>query len=352
MAAPLHPTRRPVRSAQLARILRRIGIALGVFVCIMTLGTVGFLHIGAGHASLGDALYMTLITVTTVGYSEIVPVHSTAERLFAGMVSLVGFGNLTFLFTSLTVFFLEADLDLSLRRRRMEKRIARLSGHYIVCGFGRVGRNVASELQATQRAFVAIEPVGTQFDDVAERFADLLYLNGDATDDDVLRVADIADAAGVFAVTGDDSVNLMITITARQLNPKLRVVARCHELRNVEKLRRVGADAVVSPDFTGGMRIASLMLRPAVVSFLDEMQRSEHKVRVEEVAMPAGFRPATLQATCPVGPDHVLIAVRSGKEWLFNPRPEFLLSEGDVLIVMTSPAGRQQLESALRAASD
>ena len=214
---------------------------------------------------------MTLITVTTVGYSEVVPLGTTAARLFGGFIALVGFGNLTFLLTSLTVFFLESDLDLSLRRRRMEKAIKKLSGHYIVCGFGRVGRNVGAELIATHRSFVAIDHIETQVDSHAEGFPDLLFLHGDASDDDLRGAADIADAAGVYAVTGDDSLNVMITITAKQLNPRVRVVARCHEVRNIEKLRKAGADSVVSPDFTGGMRIASMMLRPHVVSFLDEI---------------------------------------------------------------------------------
>lgn len=336
-------------SAQLGRILQRIWIALGVLLAILVVGSIGFRLIEGASGSMGKAFYMTLITVTTVGYGEVVPLRSFADQLFAGFIALVGFGTITFLFTSLTIFFLEADLDMSLRRRRMEKKIKQLSSHYIICGFGRVGRNVGSELQATQRGFVAIEPVGTQFEDLAERFPDLLYLHGDATDDDLLRAADIEDAAGVFAVTGDDSINLMITITAKQLNPKVRVVARCHEIRNIEKLRKAGADEVVSPDFTGGMRIASMMLRPHVVSFLDEMLRSEHHVRVEEVPLPADFAARTLGELKLGHPDYVLIAVRTGTNWIFNPAPDFRLETGQVMIAMASPAGRAALEATLKA---
>jgi voltage-gated potassium channel len=268
--------------------------------------------------------------------------------LFGGFISLVGFGTITFLFTSLTIFFLESDLDLSLRRRRMEKAIKKLSGHYIVCGFGRVGRNVASELRATQRAYVAIDHLDTQLDSQGERFPDLLFLQGDASDDDLLAAADIADAAGVFAVTGDDSLNLMITITAKQLNPQVRVVARCHEVRNIEKLRKAGADSVVSPDFTGGMRIASMMLRPHVVSFLDDMLRSEHRLRVEELALPNIFRSRPLGSLELSHPDYVLIAIRTGADWKFNPPADFELQAGQVLIAMASPQGRAALEEKLR----
>jgi voltage-gated potassium channel len=349
MSAHTRRRRRELRSAQLDRILRRIGIALVIFCGILLLGSIGFKLIGGPETSIGSALYMTLITVTTVGYGEFVPLSTTAERLFAGSIALIGFGNLTFLFTSLTVFFLESDLDLSLRRRRMEKRIQQLSGHYIVCGFGRVGRNVGSELVHTDRSFVAIDNVDTQLAGLNERFPDLLMLEGDASDDDLLHAANIHAAAGVFAVTGDDSRNLMITLSAKQMNPKLRIVARCHDVRNADKLRRVGADAVVSPDFTGGMRIASLMLRPSVVSFLDEMLRSEHKVRIEEVPLPEHFAPCTLADITPPKPDYVLIAIRSGKHWSFNPASDFALLAGQVLIVMASPAGRAQLEGMVTA---
>ncbi|MDB5887593.1 MAG: TrkA-N protein [Rhodocyclales bacterium] len=342
------PSKSLRHSAQLSRIRHRIHVALGVLVGILIVGSMGFKLIG-GHAyGMTDAFYMTLITVTTVGYSEVIPLGTTAARMFGGFIALVGFGNLTFLFTSLTVFFLESDLDLSLRRRRMEKAIKKLSSHYIVCGFGRVGRNVATELVATRRLFVAIDHVETQLDSLAEVFPDLLFLHGDASDDALLVAADIADAAGVFAVTGDDSLNLMITITAKQLNPKVRVVARCHEVRNIEKLRKAGADSVVSPDFTGGMRIASMMLRPHVVSFLDEMLRSEHRVRVEEFALPDSFRARSLAALELVHPDYVLIAIRTGKDWTFNPPGIFALQARQVLIVMASPQGRAAIEQKLR----
>lgn len=337
------------RSAQLNRILQRIVVSIGVFAAVQLVGTLGFLVVGAGHASVSDAFYMTLITITTVGYGEIVPLHGFGARLFAGAVALVGFGIITFLFTTLAVFFLESDLDLTLRRRRMEKRIRALRGHYIVCGFGRVGRNVATELMQTGREFVGIDHNEAQLEGAREHFPDLLYLRGDASDDDLLQAADIADAAGVFAVTGDDSLNLMITITAKQLNPKVRVVARCHEVRNVEKLRKAGADSVVSPDFTGGKRIASMMLRPHVVTFLDEMLRSEQKLRVEEVRVGETFTPRRLADLTLTHPEFILIAIRIDKDWIFNPQPELSLQPGQTVIAMATPKGRGVLENMLRA---
>lgn len=229
----------------------------------------------------------------------------------------------------------------------MEKRIKKLRQHFIVCGFGRVGRNVAHELQKTGRPFVAIDPEQSNFEEYREKFPNLLYLHGDASDDDLLSGADIADARGLFAVTGDDSRNLMIIITAKQLNPNLRIVARAHELRNVEKMRKAGADEVISPDFTGGMRMASAMVRPHVVSFLDEMLKSEKNLRVEEVVAPANFPVTPMGKLRLRSPDYILIAVRANNDWTFNPDDQYLLRAGDVIVAMTSTEGRAEIEQHL-----
>jgi len=339
--------RLPPRHTNLPRILQRFYYALAVLAAAILLGTLGFRFGAHPTPPWEDALYMTLISVSTVGYGEAVPLNSLGERILAAVVAIVGFGVLTFLFTSLSVFFLESDLDITLRRNRMEKQISKLKGHYIVCGFGRVGRNVAQELIATKRPFVAIDPNETFMHQQLELHPELLYLCGDASDDDLLLGADIEDAAGVFAVTGDDSKNLMIALTAKQLNPTIRVVARCHEVRNIPKLKKAGADAIVSPDFTGGMRIASAMVRPQVVSFLDEMLRTDLNLRVEEVAVPAGRAPIALGSVRDRSSAFVVVAVRANDKWQFNPGDDWQLGPGQIVIVMASPQGRAALEAAL-----
>ncbi len=338
---------RQQRPTQLPRILRRIAFAAGILLLLVVFGTLGFYFGSEPTPTWSDAFYMTMITVTTVGYGEVVHTDTFAERLFAGLLAVAGFGAITFLFTSLTVFFLESDLDYTLRRRRMEKQIKKLRHHFIICGFGRVGRNIGQELADTNRHFVAVDSDEAPLAAAKERMPGLLYLQGDAAEDETLLAADIADARGVFAVTGDDSRNLMIALTAKQLNPKVRVVARCHETRNIDKIRRAGADQVISPDFTGGMRLASAMIRPHVVSFLDEMLRTEHRLRLEEVVVPESFEPRTAGALKLQNPDYVLLAVRSADGWEFNPSPDFTLRPGQTLIAMTTPLGRMRIEAAL-----
>jgi voltage-gated potassium channel len=169
------------RTSTLPRLLRRIWLAFLLLIFFVLLGTIGFWLIDDRHLAIhnpGDALYMTLITITTVGYGEVIPLHSIGDRIFAGLIALGGFGTITFLFTSLSVFFLEADLDHALRRRRMEKTIAKLKGHYIVCGFGRVGRNVAQELEITGRQSVVIDRDEDQLISQLDRHPQLLYLTG------------------------------------------------------------------------------------------------------------------------------------------------------------------------------
>jgi len=343
-----HPLNTPGRITQLPRIRKRIIAATLLLLLMHLIGTIGFIAMSDEPVSFSDAIHMTMMTITTVGYNEVVPLNTLGERLFAGSFAIIGFGTITFLFTSLATFFLESDLDYSLRRRRMEKAIRKLSGHYIICGFGRVGCNVAHELVHTKRQFVAVDMLEERLTEQLEHFPKLLYLNGDASDDDLLLASDIGDAAGVFAVTGDDSRNLMIVITARQLNPTVRIVARCHEIRNAQKMKKAGADVVISPDFTGGMRIASSMIRPHVVNFLDEMLRSEQKIRLEELRMEQHHRLCSIGELRERCPACVIVALQSGDSFAFNPGEEVMLTAGQVLIVMLPPHGRSELLAALR----
>lgn len=328
---------------------RRLRNALLLILAVHVSGTLGYLVISDGKASVIDALYMVFITVATIGYGEVVDLsNSPAGRVFTMVIGFTGIGTLTYLFSAITAFVLETNINHAYRRLRMERMIATMNGHYIVCGIGRIGSYIADELLKTQRAFVAIDIDEKTVEAHCERTGHQIFLTGDASDDDLLLRAGIKRCAGVFAVSGDDSKNLVVSLSARQLNPAARIVARVHDPRNAEKTRRAGADEIVSPDFTGGMRLASVMLRPHAVNFMDMMLRTEDNLRVEEIVVPANFKPCTVSALGK-SPEWMLVAIRSGDKWAFNPAGDTRIEPGQALISIVSPAGRRALETSVGA---
>jgi voltage-gated potassium channel len=313
-------------------------------MAIMAIGSIGYKIIGGEKATWIDCIYMTFITIATIGYGEVINLdNSPGGRVFTIFVGFAGIGVSTYLLSTFTAFLLEGKINEALWRSRMEKNIHRLNQHFVLCGCGRVGRNVAHELAVTNRGYVVVDPDMHEIETHLEKHPQTLYVHGDATDDDMLLKAHVETAAGIFAITGDDGRNLLITITARQLNPGARIVARCHEVRNIEKLRKAGADAIVSPDFTGGMRIVSSMIRPQVVSFLDEMLRSDKNLRVEEIVVGAGFPESRLGALDLHHDDYIVLALREKESWQFNPGQDALIKPGATLVVMATPQGRAAL---------
>jgi len=323
----------------------RFGRAFGLLGLLHVVGTTGFHWLGGPQYTWLDCFYMTFITIATIGYAEVIDLsHNPAGRIFTMAIGFVGIANTWYIMSLMVAYLVEGKINEALWRRRMEKQIHRLKNHFIMCGIGRVGRNVANELAATHRPYVVIDEDMHSIETHLEHHPDTMHIHGDACDDDTLAKAHIDSALGLFAVTGDDSKNLLITITAKQLNPELRVVARCHEVRNIEKIRKAGADAIVSPDFTGGLRIASAMIRPHVVTFLDEMLKSDTNLRVEEVVLPSGFPETTVGSLSLRSRDYILLAVREHQTWNFNPSDEQRLRTGCTLVVMATPAGRARLE--------
>ncbi len=321
----------------------------GLLLLVHVMGTLGYHYIGRPDAGWIDSFYMTFITVATIGYGEIIDLsHHPIGRLFTVFIAVLGIGSMSYLFSTFVALLVDSDINTALRNKRMEKQIAKLQGHYIVCGIGRVGSNVATELLITQRNLVVIESDRAALDRWLEDHPDALYLYHDAADDEALQKAGVRQAAGVFAVTADDSHNLMVALSVKMLNPHTRVVVRLHDIRNTNKARTAGADEIVSPDFTGGMRIASAMVRPHAVNFMDQMLRSDHGLRVEEVQVPADFLPTRVESLLPTCRDYLLVAIHENQQWQFNPDVSYLIKPGDILVLMTDSKGRALVERRLQ----
>lgn len=228
----------------------------------------------------------------------------------------------------------------------MEKKIERLKDHYIVCGVGQVGLHIINELYATGRNSVVVVQDVERIARLEERFPEQVYVEGDPIEDTVLKKAGIEKALGLFAALDDDNKNLVISLSARQINPNIKVVASCHNNMNAEKMKRAGATAVVSPTLIGGLRMASEMIRPTVVSFLDTMLRDTNKnLRIEETPLLDSFEGKQLKdLNLKQYKNTLLLAIRTKIGWIYNPNDTHTIAKGTSLIIMTTPQERSSIE--------
>ena len=322
---------------------RLLGAGLALLL-VFGLGTCGYWLLGRGVWSVEDCAYMVLITITSVGYEEVLPVSLVQwGRPFTMLLIVTGMGVSVYFLSSLTAFIIEGDLREALWRRRMSKRLSNLSGHYIVAGAGQTGRHVAAELVRAEREVVVIEQAREQLDRLVIRYQDrVVGILGDATDDIVLREAGIERAAGIVSALEHDQDNLYVALSARQLNPALRIVARGNDERAAQKLRQAGADAVVSPATIGGKRMAHELLRPSVVGFLELIGPEASKARnlcIEEVVLPKGSplqgRQLAKSNIRKVSNALVLAVFGPGDgDHTYNPPRDFVFQAGMTLIVL------------------
>jgi len=317
------------------------------FILVLTIGTTGYRIIGGDQYSVIDCLYMTMITISTIGFGEIVDLSNHPEgRIFTMIIAFSGIGILTYFLSNFTAFIVEGQMKETFRRNKMEKRARSMKGHFIVCGVGKVGRHILKEINDTNRSQIIIDNDKTAIEKRMDLLKDLVVIHGDATDNTILTKAGITHAQGIFAVTGDDNQNLVIALTAKQLNPDVKVVARCKELNNIEKVKKAGADAVISPDYIGALRMASEMFRPAVVSFLDTMLRDKNKnLRIEEVTINRSFNGKALSSLKIENyPNTLLLALIEETDWIYNPPQNRKIKANDKIIVMTTPEDRMKLQ--------
>lgn len=337
------------------RIRRLIG-ALGLLVGGNFAFAAGYWVLNLGRTNpdgspIGyiQCLYMTVITTFTVGYGELVPIVTSFDRIYTMLVITVGIGTIGYALSQMTAFIVEGDLRNILGRRKMEKRIVILHDHFLVCGSGDVGHYVIDELFATKRSLVVID---TDEEHLKKVIGDrsILYIVGDATDEEVLIHAGAKVAAGVICALQNDRDNLVLAMTCRQINPKLRIVAKAHDIKLLERLRHAGADAVVSPQFIGGLRLVSEMVRPTVVTFLDQMLReSDAAVRVEEVRIAAGSRMAGKRLNEidleQRGMSAMALKAPGSDKFVYVPARDSVLTPGCTIIVLGDAARVGQLRA-------
>ncbi len=325
--------------------LRKITLLLLLILLLFVFGTAGYMLIE--NASLLDALYMTAITLSSVGYSEAVPLGPQGQ-VFTIVLIILGVGTVTFSIFTIGAIVVEGQVRKILGRRQVERQIRTLKDHYIICGFGRMGRVLAQQLAREGVPFVVIEKEEEKLQLLAG--TEYLAVTGDATSEEILTAANIRQAKGLVSAVSSDAANLFVTLTARGMNPELFILARCFDERSEGKLLLAGANRVVDPYRLGGMRLAHAILRPAVVEFVELATHRVHlELEMEEVRIGPGsaligtsLRDSHLRSRYGL----MVVAIkRADGTMAFAPAPEETIGEGDTLITIGKRENLVRLEA-------
>ena len=315
--------------------IRHLRIAISLVLGVLALGIVGYMLIE--HFSFIDALFTTVDMMSTVGITA----HPLSDygRLFTIMIIILGVGSLFYTFGVIMEFMIEGHFSQAIGRRIMDRKISTLRNHCIICGFGRVGSRIAGELSAARKPFVVIDENEVPFQRCVQK--GYLALKGDAASDEILREASIQYAQALLAATDQDANNIYISLSARNLNPNLLIVARANHDETVVKLKQAGADRVLSPYAIGGHRMANLALQPNVVDFFDTLINAEKPdLAVQEVTLPVhspliGKTIADAQNMLTDGT--VLLAIKKPGGLVMGSRLETRIESGDAAMVVGTP---------------
>jgi voltage-gated potassium channel len=334
----------PTTTPATQRVLR----ALGLLALVMLLGGVAYYALGGGRWSLESSIYMSVITVSTVGFAELPGFNEVpgAHEVTTGVIVL-GIGAVAYFQSTMTALLVEGAIGQAWRRKRMKRHIDALSNHIVVAGIGSTGRHVVEELRATSTPFVAVDRSREHLERLAaELGGELFYIHGDATNDDILRDAGVDRASGIVTTLNDDKANLFVTLSARSMNPTARIVARVIEPDTAAKMSRAGANVTVSPNMIGGRRMAAELLRPEVAAFFDEATRDKQNTRLEEIAIGQASRFAnrSLGDLPPRTESNVaVLALKDQDKFRYNPGPTTSMRPGTVLVVFGEAAEVEKL---------
>ena len=327
---------------------KRFLLAISLLLGLIVVSTTGYRLIGGPSVSFLQALYMAVITLAGVGYGEIVDTsHNPALRIFNIGIVLFGVAITVYVFSVVAAFLVEMESTTPIWRRMMQRHIDGLAGHHIVCGLGDTGRHAVAELQKTNTPHVVVDLSGENIKKLKElhpeALQDMLYVVGDATEEEVLEKAGLSRAKGLIAALPLDKDNLVVTVIVRQRFPKMRIVARSAERKFSERMLRAGANATVSPSHIGGLRMASELIRPHVVGFLDTMLKEQGKtLRVEEIEVrsTSPWAGSALHALNLKGRYNLLVLglkrplAEDSSDLLINPPDNSILEKEQIIIAM------------------
>jgi len=323
------------------KVFRNIIQWSAILIIFIFLGSLGYVWIE--DWSYFDALWMTVITLTTVGYSEVRPL-TQAGRVYSMFLMLAGIGIMFYIITGLAKLIVEGEIRRALGKRKLQRTIKKLHDHYIICGYGRIGEIIARQLKERRIPFVVVENQPDLVLDLEDQGYNILV--GDATKEEVLLEAGIERAKGLIAVVSSDANNVFIVLTARSLNPKIFIVARAAEPGSRQKLLRAGADRVESPYELGGRKMAQAILRPNVVTFLELATKEDVDLSMEEVPVAAtsslvgvALKDSGIRQKL----NTIIVSIkRANGDMIFNPSPGTEINAGDTLIAL---GVRQSLET-------
>lgn len=324
--------------------VRHLRFSILALISILAIGTFGYYLIESW--SLFDALYMTVITLATVGFKEVQPL-SDQGKLFTIVLIISGTGIIAYTLSSLLQFTLEGQLRRILGRKKLESRTSKLRDHYIICGFGRIGHLICREFQSRPMPFVVVEK-DPQLVERVEREG-YMFVEGDATDDETLQAAGIDHALGLITAVTSDTDNVYITLTARGLNPKLFILARAGEEGSEKKLMRAGASKVISPYIIGASRMAQAILRPSVVDFIEIATASENlELQIEEIPVAASSSlvgKTLIDSGVRQSMGIIIVGIKQvDGQMIFNPPPTRVIEPNSILIILGERPAISQLE--------
>lgn len=326
---------------------RTVQVGIALLVSILTLGTAGYYYIE--KLNLLDSIYMTVITISTVGFKEVGHTFSPQGKIFTIGLIIMSLGSLAYVGSNMARFIFDGELANYIKTYRVDKKIEKLKDHVIIVGFGRNGEQAAMELKENGVEFVILD----KRDNVIARVREdpnLLYIKGDATHEEVLEKAGINRARALIATTPNDADNVFVVLTARSMNPGLTVISRASELESQMKLKRAGATNVIMPERIGGQRMAKLVHQPDVVEFIEYILLQKSKdVSLEEVSCKdlaqrfVGKSISELKVREYTGANIIGIKI-SGARYVFNPDPKMILSRNDQLFVLGNPEQVERLK--------